>query len=324
MGYTLRDLIVGITLPNGKAIIDHLTKSAGVALTAQIIESNRGAFHLFEKVLGLPDGTIRTIGGSITPSSIQSMIGQADLMEFGIIQDPDASMVEKIGGGNTPAQLMAYFLDKYPSILEGMLQTVSKQMIYGTDSTFGNDQGFTGLRQYAKSSSNIVKASGASGTSTSILVVRWNPEFCSAVLNPAVITKNKAFMRSTIPKHSLKVTNTSTGARQPVYEVLNQANLGLMVATDECVAAITQLDSTHKPTIAYLAEALRKVHARRDLANTYIYCSEQGADWMDELTAAKLELSTSDSDYKFVMQSFNTVKREIDENISDVETDVLD
>jgi len=324
MGYTLRDLITGMTLPNGKAIIDHLTKSAGIAMTMQIIEANRGTFHLFEKALGLPTGTIRLIGGSITPSSIKSIIGQADLQEFGIVQDPDASLVEQLGGGNSPAQVMAYFLDKYPSVLEGMLQTISTQVIYGTDPTFGNDQGFKGLHQYAKASSNVRQAGGATGHNTTIFVVRWNPEFCSAVLNPAVMGRNEAFMRSSIPVHNLKVTNVSTSARQPVYDVLNQSSLGLMVATDECVAAITQLDSTHKPSVTYMAEALRRVHARRDLKGTMIYCSEQGADWLDELTNAKLELTPKDRDYKFVMEAFNNVDRVIDENISDVETSVLD
>jgi len=52
MAYTLRDLLTGLVLPNGVKIIDHLTKSAGVAETANIISANKigGCQHGHESI----------------------------------------------------------------------------------------------------------------------------------------------------------------------------------------------------------------------------------------------------------------------------------
>lgn len=323
MAYTLRDLITGLTLPNGVKIIDHLTKTAGIAETASIIPANKVTYHLYEKILSLPSGTIRNVGGSVTPSQVRSEIGQADLQEFAILQEPDASMVHALGGGDSPEAIMNYFMMKYPAVLEGMLQTISTQMIYGDNSTFGNDQGWKGLHQYAKASSNVVQKSGTTGSRTSIFAVRWNPDFCSALLNPTAMETGR-FMKSTQPIYSLPVTNVTTGTRKPTYDVMNTSDIGLMVATDECVGAITQIDSSHKPTVANVAALLRSVHARRDFNNTYIYCNEEGADYLDELLNADLQMRTNEKDYNFVMESFNNIKRVIDENILSTETTVLD
>jgi len=323
MGYTLRDLITGLVLPNGVKIIDHLTKSSGIAETAEIIKANKITCHLYEKVLSLPSGTIRNVGGSVTPSQIRSEIGQADLQEFDILQDPDAKIVHDLGGGKSSEAVMNYFMMKYPAVLEGMFQTIATQMIYGDNPTFGNDQGWKGFHQYAKASSNVIPKSGTTGSTTSIFAVRWNPDFCAALVDPAVMDTG-GFMISTSPVHTLKVTNVITGTRQPVYEVLNTSDIGLMVATNECVGAITQIDSSHKPTVADVAALLRSVHARRDFANTYIYCNEEGADYLDELLNADLQMRTNEKDYNFVMESFNNIKRVIDENILSTETTVLD
>jgi hypothetical protein len=323
MGYTLRDLITGLVLPNGVKIIDHLTKSSGIAETAEIIKANKITYHLYEKILSLPSGTIRNIGGSVTPSQIRSEIGQADLQEFAILQEPDAKLVHDLGGGKSPEAVMNYFMMKYPAVLEGMLQTISTQMIYGDDSTFGNDQGYKGFHQYAKASSNLVQLSGTTGSRTSIFAVRWNPDFCAALVDPAVMETGR-FMTSTSPVYTLPVTNVTTGTRKPTYDVMNTSDMGLMVATNECVGAITQIDSTHKPSVTNVAALLRSVHARRDYNNTYIYCNEEGADYLDELLNGDLQMRTNEKDYNFVMESFNNIKRVIDENILSTETTVLD
>lgn len=323
MAYTLRDLITGLVLPNGVKIIDHLTKSSGIAETATIIPANKITYHLYEKVLSLPSGTIRNVGGSVTPSQIRSEIGQADLQEFALLQEPDAKMVHDLGGGRSPEAVMNYFMMKYPAVLEGMLQTIAKQMIYGDNSTFGDDQGWKGFHQYAKSSSNVVQNGGSSGSRTSIFAVRWNPDFCAAIIDPAVMDTGR-LVTSTTPVYTLPVTNVTTGTRKPTYDVMNTSDMGLMVATDECVGAITQIDSSNKPSVANVAALLRSVHARRDFNNTYIYCNEEGADYLDELVNGKLQMSTTDKDYNFVMESFNNIKRVIDENILSTETDVLD
>jgi hypothetical protein len=320
---TLRDILVDKAV-SGIPILDQLEKKSGIAMTAGFIPASNGTFHKWKMSGSLPSATIRLVGGSVTGTSTNNTLGRQDLQEFTMFHPEDWKTIGELGGGRDQEAAERFFLDNYPQDLEGMLQTISKQIIYGTNSTFGNTSGFNGLHDYAKSNSKRTQLGGATGSRTSIFVVRWNPKFCSILLNPNVIAGISEVMTSTRPAFNPSTTNVTTGAKQPTWETWHTSDMGLMVASNVSVWAITQADDSNYPTAAEMMAALRGVHSERDLANTKIYCNERGRDMIYTLNDTNLISTDSTDKYDNRIMTFNGVEIVVDENISDVETDALD
>ena len=322
---TLRDILVNKSI-DGVPIMDQIEKKSGIAMTMGIIPANMELYHKWKMSGDLVTPTVRAVGGSVTPTSINNTLQRTDLHEFTIFEQEDWSTIEEIGKGDDVAAAMRYFATTFPGQLESMLQKIAKQMIYGTNPTFGDTSGlgFKGFHEIAKANGAVTGLSGSTGSRTSIFVVRWNPKFCSAVFNPAVISGLAEIMSSTVPAFNPNTTSVTTNAKIPSWESWHTTDLGLMIASNVSVWAITQVDSSHIPTSAQLMTALRGVHSDRDLANTKIYCNERGRDYIYGLNDANLISTAMDTVYNNRITTFNGVEIVTDENISDVETTALD
>jgi len=322
---TLRDIVIQRSV-GGAPIMDQIEKKSGIAMTMGVIPANMDTYHKWKMSGAVATPTLRALGGSVTPSSINDTLQRTDLHEFTLFQQEDWKTVKTLGGGKDQAAAQRFFLSLYPQMLESMLQRIAKQVVYGTNTTFGDTSGlgFKGLHEYAKANSAVTGLSGSPGSRTSIFVVRWNPKFCSGVFNPAVISGVNEIMTSTVPVFNPNTTSVTTNAKIPSWESWHTTDLGLMVASNVSVWAITQVDSSHIPTSAQLMTALRGVHSDRDLANTKIYCNERGRDYIYGLNDANLMSTSMDTTYNNRITTFNGVEIVTDENISDVETTALD
>jgi len=322
---TLRDILVNKSI-DGVPIMDQIEKKSGIAMTMGIIPANMELYHKWKMSGDLVTPTVRAVGGSVTPTSINNTLQRTDLHEFTIFEQEDWSTIEEIGKGDDVAAAMRYFATTFPGQLESMLQKIAKQMIYGTNPTFGDTSGlgFKGFHEIAKANGAITGLSGSTGSRTSIFVVRWNPKFCSAVFNPNVINGGAEIMRNTMPVFNPSTTNVTTHAKMPVWETWHKTKLGLMIASNVSIWAITQIDSDHIPTSAQLMAALRGAKSENDIENTKIYCSPTGRDYIYGLNDANLISTAKDSTYNNRITTFNGVEIVTDENISDVETTALD
>lgn len=314
---TLRDYLVERTI-NGTPIYDELEKSHGILLSMPIIAANRGKQHIVKKATAVPSAAIRTIGGSVMPTTTNNQLLTQDLHEFTTLQREDWNIVKSLSG----AQIQAYFSETYPEYLEGMMQKITKQIIYGTNSTFGDDTGFKGLHEYAKAASKVVQKDGTSGSRTSIFAVRWNPKFTAGLVNANFMSGGQEFMMSETPRRVDVITNVTTGATLPTYSSLHSAEMGLLCNSNVSVAAITQIDSSNLPTVANLQTILRYVHSSR--GNTFIYCNEQGYDYIGLLKDSNLQAFSETKDYNTLVDTFNNCPIIVDENILSTETTVLD
>ena len=322
---TLRDILVSKAV-NGAPIMDQIEKKSGIAMTMGVIPANNDTYHNWKMSGAVATPTVRAVGGSVTPSSINDTLQRTDLHEFTLFQQEDWKTVKTLGGGKDQAAANRFFLETYPQMLESMLQRISKQIIYGTNTTFGDTSGlgFKGLHEIAKANGKRTQMSGTTGGNTTIFVVRWNPKFAAGVFNPAVISGVNEVMASTTPIFNPNTTSVTTNAKIPSWESWHTTDIGLMIASSLSVWAITQIDSSNIPTSAQIMTALRGVHSERDLMNTKIYCSPTGRDYIYGLNDANLMSTAMDTTYNNRVTTFNGVEIVTDENISIVETAALD
>lgn len=303
----------------GEAVIDHLIKYSGILKTANVIPSTHGTFHKYKTISALPTGSFRSLNGGYTDQTINEEVKQRDLKLVGAVQSEDKALCEEIG-------VAKYFMDNRPIFMEGLGQTIVKQILYGTDSTFGNVTGFTGLHQIAKANSKVIQATGTTGSRTTIFAVRYHKE-SGLLVNGKILNNLSELIVQTVLNNGqpvLEVVNTTTGEKKPVYQVLYEAQLAWQSASVYDVAAYTQLaDATDKrPTAANIDKLVDYV--RGSSSDTFLYANRDAIRMIGMLKDSKLQLGSMDNDYQTKIDFWNTIPLVIEDNISSVETTVLD
>lgn len=315
----LQNLAVEWGLPGQEAIIADLVKTSGILQTALVRPSNYGNKHKYKIWNSLPSSAFRALGAGIVPSIISKDRAAIDLWDLSSLMEEDAAEILAHPGGK-----QGWFNANIPAFLEGIGQTAAKQIIYGTDPTFGNTNGFLGFHQYAKNNSKVVAQKGETTAGrTTIFAVRWdetngasiriNPQDSGNLINVTDITP-------TDPQ--LVVTNTTTNAQLPVFAWWLHAFMTLVVPSAVSVAAITQVGPGQEPSSTDLNALLDAVESPS--GQTYIYCNNQGYNAIETLKYDKLSLFSETTNYNSFLSSWRGVPIIKDNNIVSTETTDLD
>ena len=314
---TLRTVVIDKSA-DGVPKIDHLTKDSGILRTAIAKPSSNGLWHKFKKREALPAYSIVAPGGAYSRTSLNSDVLQLALVNIGSMQSEPADIVDEYDGG-----ARQYFKDEEPSYLEGYGQKASQIIIYGNNSTFGDVNAPLGLHQIAKANTVSQQAGGASGSTTSIFAVRWSRQNCSLLYNKNQVMNGK-FVNIEVLNNGMKVLAKTNGADTltPEYQVLYNVYLSLYSSSVYDINAITQIDATHKPTVAYMNQLLDDVKASS--TDTVLYVNRRARRYLMDLKNTQLVTNVTDKDYDVLVDKWNGITLILDENISDVETNVLD
>jgi hypothetical protein len=125
---TLRDILVNKSI-DVLPIMDQIEKKSGIAMTMGIIPANMELYHKWKMSGDLVTPTVRAVGGSVIPTSINNTLQRTGLHEFTIFEQEDWSTIEELGKGDDVAAAMRYFATTFPGQLESMLQKIAKQMV---------------------------------------------------------------------------------------------------------------------------------------------------------------------------------------------------
>lgn len=318
----LQNLAVEWGLPGQESVLIDLVKSSGILQTALVRPASHGNKHKYKLWNTLPSAAFRALGGGIVPSEISKDRASIDLWDLSALAEEDAAEIMAHPGGKA-----GWFAANMPAFIESMGQVAAKQLIYGTDPTFGNTNGFLGLHQYAKANGTVVaKKSGTTASRTSIFAVRWDETNGASVrINPAGPNQLITVEDITPTSPALVTTDTSTNAQLPVFAWWLHAYMTLVVPSAKSVAAITQVqptDSTKYPTSNDMNALIDAVEASS--GQTYIYCNRAGHRAIQNLKDGKINLFSETVNYNTYVSMWRGVPIIIDDNIGSVETTVLD
>ena len=301
--------------------IDDLIKTSGILRTATAGYSNNGLFHKYNKVVGLPTASIRSINGSVTPTTTEFDLLQLDLKEIITVEQVDSTLAK-----GDPRGVEGYFNKIKPGHMESLAQSAEKSIIYGTNATYGATDGFKGFHGLAKAAetarSLTVLDGGGTTNTTSIFAVNWKPEVCQLVI-PSGIEMGGDFVIMTVMNNGeprLVVTNTTTGAMKPVYEVMYQMMLALQAGSNYSISHIIGIDtSTNAPTVAEIDTLVDLVRGATD--STVIYCSRMGRRALQTLKATKyFSQAVGDQNMNTILEYWNGIPLVVTDNILDTET----
>lgn len=297
-------------------IIVDLMKRSSLLQTATAARSTHGIKHKYRYFNTLPTAAFREIGDGIVPQKIDMNTASIDLKELVFDLYDDYQAILQYPGGKD-----AWVRDNTPAAMAGLANALATAVFYGNNSTFGYAGAFKGFHQYAKDLSQVVaQKSGTTGSRTSIFAVRWD-EFDGASLrfnNTALMNVLDMTPTQPIPI----VTNTTTNAQLDIFKWKFSSYFSLIVPSAKSVAAITQVDASHAPTVDNMNALVDAVEA--STGNTVIYTSKLGRRMIATLKDAKMNTFSDGGDYNSYLPSWRGVPIIVDENILATETTVLD
>lgn len=315
----IRDFLISLQSEQAPIVTD-LVKSLGILETAQFGFSSDYLRHEFEVQTEDGDAAVRAINGSIVATMSNSILGSVQLPAIERLVEIDKVLAKKWGG------IQGFLNDKNRTMtyMRSILQLLAKAMIYGDNATHGVAGAFKGLHQIAKANSNVVaQLSGATGSRTSIFAVHWS-EGETEVVMPQEQTGDVVQIEL-VGGGTLQAptADTTTKARQLVYGANFWANAALCAPSKASVAAITQIDSTHKPTAAQIDLLIDAVKGLAD-GKTFLYMNREGRRYIKELKNSKLSMSPGDTGYNTVVSDWDGIPVVLEESILSTETNVLD
>lgn len=315
----IRDFLVAMQSEQAPIVTD-LVKSLGILETAQFGFSSDYLRHEFEVQTEDGDAAVRAINGSIVATMSNSILGSVQLPAIERLVEIDKVLAKKWGG------IQGFLSDKNrtTTYMRSILQLLAKAMVYGDNPTHGVAGAFKGLHQIAKANSNVVaQLGGASGSRTSIFAVHWS-EGETEVVMPMEQTGDVVQIEL-VGGGTLQAptANTTTNARQLVYGANFWTNAALCAPAKASVAAITQIDATHKPTAAQIDQLIDAVKGLAD-GNTFLYMNREGRRYLKELKNSKLNMAPSDTSYNTVVTDWDGIPVSLEESITSTETTALD
>jgi len=315
---TLQELAITAGSPQ-QVVIGNLIKYLGVLETAQVGFSSDHLRHEYPVAADDPTAAVRAVNGSIVPSSGREILASLTLPQIGAYASVDMNIAKKWGGIaqylNQPNRTNAY--------IRSVLQKFEQSAIYGDNATFGVADGFKGFHQIAKANSAVTQLSGTTGSRTTIFCVHYSPDEVQFVI-PEMLNSGLLVNAELIANGALQgiTTNTSTDARKLTYEAYYYLNGAFQAGHNYAVAAITQCDSTHKPTALQIDQMIDQVKGMAD-GMTFIYVNRTGRQYIRNLKST-MYVDTANTAYNTEVASWNGIPVILTETILSTETTDLD
>lgn len=319
---TLQNLAAEWQVRDTPAVIADLVKSTGILQTAVVAPANYGNKHKYKRWNAVPAGTFRNFGTGIVPVSLSKDMESLDLWEVSSLMQGDCGEVDAHPGG-----MQGWFDANINAVLAGMGQTISKQIIYGTElqtgtTYYGSQNGFLGLAQYNVANGSFTEIDTNdtnTGYQTSIHFVRWDTDTGASIR----VYPNAAGQMITTEflGKALVVTSTTTNAQQPVYSWLIKAFMTLVVPAANAafmVCGVSNHGTPEVPTAPQLDYALDFV-SQGGAGNIAIYCNLDGLSMIRALKYAKMIVDTSNTGINNNVTTWNGVPVLLDTNITSAE-----
>ncbi len=307
---TLRKLVTDVAVKD-TAYIDYLLNKSGILKTINVIPSSDGEFHKYKQVIAVPTGQFRNVGsGYDSASTVNDKIAQLNMKIIGAYQTEDKVICDQKGK-------VEYFKQERPAFMEGMGQSISKQVIYGTNSTFGNVAGWEGWHEIAKANGKEVDGGGASGSTTTIFVVRYGAQ-SGLVIDSNILNKGSLFNTDWVNGGDMTIVSG-----MPAYQVLYEGSMGILSGGATDVARYHSLQTGHLPTAANMDLCIDYVNGDSD-GRTFIYANRTGRRFLKTLKNTKFELGAADKNYDTRIDYWDGIPIVTDENILSTETSALD
>ena len=301
---------------NQTPIVVDLIKRSGLLQTAVVSKASHGIKHKYRTFNTLPTAVFREIGSGIVPQKIDVNWAEIALKEIAFDLFDDYQAIDQYPGGKDQ-----WLIDNTPAVMAAIANAVAQAVYYGYDPTFGMSKAFKGFHQYAKDLGNVTKqAGGSTGSRNTIFAVRWDD------LDGASLRVNNSELISvkdiTPIQPTVMVTNTSTNEQLNIYKWLISSYFTLVVPSKKSVAAITQITSAAIPTASDMDALIDAVAAPS--GNVFLYMNGTTKALINSLKGGKLNLFNGDNTYDQNLLAWGNTPIILDDNLSAVETTVLD
>lgn len=317
---TLQNLAVEWGVQDAPAVIASLVKSTGILQTATVGKANYGNKHKYKRFNTLPAGTFRTFGTGVVPVALSKDMESLDLWEVVSYLQGDCREVDTHPGGR-----QGWYNANINAVLAGLGQSVSKQIIYGTElqtgtTYYSSQNGFLGLAQYNVANGQFTEIdtdNSYTGAQTSIHVVRWDLDTGASLRTP---DNGQNLINVEFLGRQMVVTSTTTNAQYDAYTWKISTYMTLVVPDSTAAFMVCGFNNTNdNPTAPQIDNAIAQV-MQGGAGNVYVYCNLKGYSAIQALKYAKgsIDIAVPNGINNHVT-SWNGVPVVLDTNITSAE-----
>lgn len=301
----------------GRGIItpQDLKAVTGILDTMEFNKSSHGAYDLVDVAAIMPAGSFRKINGGMAVSNGSSELDKIDLFPFGAIHQVDSSIVKDYPGG-----LQGYVKDKTTLYSPGLAKS------FETALTYGDDDGFTGLKEIAtnNSKSTPTNGSGTGSVYTSIIAVKWDKNLCTGLFNEKALKKG-IFVPVILNGGKIvyvdmfDAAGASIGKKKPVYQFAIEQNFGLKVIGTTQIATLTGIKDVdnYRPTITMIDVLLDSIDA--ESGNSFLYMRRTTRTMMKKFKSDKISYANADKSIGKKITEYDDIQIVISSQITHTE-----
>ncbi|MGD6729804.1 MAG: hypothetical protein ACPKMZ_01915 [Pleomorphochaeta sp.] len=249
--------------------IDSVLCNCPIIETIEFGPTNHGLQHAYEELTKVTGGQFVQMDAPLPSADAQATLKFQDLGIMGFNLEAGVDKVTQLYGKNKFAK---YLAKKSPKIMTKSAMATEEALIYDLLAPLALKNG---KAQTAK----------ATGNCYSLFAVRWVEDEFGGLYDPNGFGKGTLF--DTLPLSNGAPYKNSDGIT--VYGADLKSYLGFLLASENNVSAIFNIDDTHIPTASMIDQMLEDVHAG-DIGKTFIFGHPHALNLLKTIKEATLKM----------------------------------
>lgn len=266
--------------------IDSVLCNCPIIETIEFGPTNHGLQHAYEELTKVTGGQFVQMDAPLPSADAQATLKFQDLGIMGFNLEAGVDKVTQLYGKNGFAK---YLAKKSPKIMTKSAMATEEALIYDLLAPLALKNG---KAQTAK----------ATGNCYSLFAVRWVEDEFGGLYDPNGFGKGTLF--DTLPLSNGAPYKNSDGIT--VYGADFKSYLGFLLASENNVSAIFNIDDTHIPTASMIDQMLEDVHAG-DIGKTFIFGHPHALNLLKTIKEATLKMGPGDKNYSRSLSSWDGI-----------------
>jgi hypothetical protein len=266
--------------------IDSVLCNCPIIDTIEFSPTNHGLQHAYEELTKVTGGQFVQMDAPLPSADAQATLKFQDLGIMGFNLEAGIDKVTQLYGKNGFAK---YLAKKSPKIMTKSAMATEQALIYDLLAPLALKNGKT-------------QSANAEANCYSLFAVRWVEDEFGGLFDPNGFGKGTLF--DTLPLSNGAPYKNAEGIT--VYGADFKSYLGFLLAAENNVSAIFNIDDTHIPTASMVDQLLEDVHAG-DIGKTFIFGHPHALNLLKTIKEATLKMGPGDKNYSRSLSSWDGI-----------------
>jgi hypothetical protein len=233
-------------------MVDALLEEAPVLAVCRWVPASHGLWNVAEEVKDVTGPGFVDMNAALPMMTVSTDLRRVDLAIMGGLMQVPQDKADQYGGPDK------YFAKAQGRVLKKAGNDTESYLYYQNWTAFARDNG------------KLADAGADAGGTSSIMVVRFDPDANTGLYDPTQFDKGTLLRITPLNSGAIHTLQNAPYVGVPGYAVMLKGRFGWQILNPKCVAGIVNINAGHVPTANMIDDAI--ADARGTPENTYIFC----------------------------------------------------